>query len=226
MDAFDPKTVFSSIDQMGRYAYGNQPAIALWNLTRLAECVVPLLADDQDQGVEMAQAALGGFADKFNSAYQAGFIAKIGLATTQPDDLALLQDLLAAMKLGEADFTLTFRRLSDAAGDPSDLGAVRSLFTDPTGFDEWAARWQQRLEAEPQHGAARQAAMRAVNPAFIPRNHRIAAVIAAAVDGDDFGPFEELLTVLAKPFQDQPEFARYAEPPQPHERVLETFCGT
>jgi uncharacterized protein YdiU (UPF0061 family) len=226
MDAFDPKTVFSSIDQMGRYAYGNQPAIALWNLTRLAECLVPLLADNQDQGVEIAQVALGGFAETFNAAYQSGFTAKLGLSTSRAEDLALLQDLLAAMKLGQADFTLTFRRLSDAAVDPSDLGAVRSLFTDPAGFEEWAARWQQRIATEPQDGATRQAAMRAVNPAFIPRNHRIEAVIAAAVDGNDFGPFEELLAVLAKPFQDQPEFARYAEPPQPNERVLETFCGT
>jgi uncharacterized protein YdiU (UPF0061 family) len=226
MDAFDPKTVFSSIDQMGRYAYGNQPAIGLWNLTRLAECLVPLLADNQDQGVEAAHASLGGFAETFNAAYQAGFAAKIGLLTSRAEDLPLLQDLLAAMKQGEADFTLTFRRLSDAAREPSDLGAVRSLFADASGFDEWAPRWQRRIADEPQDGAARQAAMRAVNPAFIPRNHRIAAVIAAAVDGDDFAPFEELLAVLANPYQDQPEFARYADPPQPHERVLETFCGT
>jgi uncharacterized protein YdiU (UPF0061 family) len=226
MDAFDPKTVFSSIDQMGRYAYGNQPAIGLWNLTRLAECLVPLLADNQDQGVEVAQMALGGFAETFNAAYQAGFTAKLGLTTGRTDDLVLVQDLLAAMKQGAADFTLTFRRLSDAAADPSDLGAVRGLFTDPTGFDEWATRWRQRLETEPQDGRARQTAMRAVNPAFIPRNHRIAAVIAAAVDGDDFAPFEELLAILAKPYQDQPAFAGFADPPQPHERVLETFCGT
>jgi uncharacterized protein YdiU (UPF0061 family) len=226
MDAFDPKTVFSSIDQMGRYAYGNQPAIGLWNLTRLAECLVPLLADNQDQGVEIAQVALGGFAETFNAAYQAGFTAKLGLFTRHDDDLALLQDLLAAMKQGQADFTLTFRRLSDAARDPSDFSAVRALFADPTGVDEWAVRWQQRLAAEPQDGAARQAAMRAVNPAFIPRNHRVEAAIAAAVESDDFAPFEELLAVLAKPYEDQPEFARYADPPQPHERVLETFCGT
>jgi uncharacterized protein YdiU (UPF0061 family) len=226
MDAFDPKTVFSSIDQMGRYAYGNQPAIGLWNLTRLAECLVPLLGDNEDQGVEIAQSALGGFAETFNAAYRAGFNAKLGLFTEAGEDLGLLQDLLAAMKLGQADFTLTFRRLSDAAIDPSDLAAVRSLFTDPTGFDEWAVHWLQRIAAEPQDGAARQAAMRAVNPAFIPRNHRVEAVISAAIGNHDFAPFEELLAVLANPYQDQPKFARYADPPQPHERVLETFCGT
>jgi len=226
MDAFDPKTVFSSIDQMGRYAYGNQPAIGLWNLTRLAECLIPLLADDQDRGIAAAETALGGFAETFNAVYQAGFTAKIGLATGDADDLAMLQDLLVAMKQGQADFTLTFRRLSDAAIDPSELGAVRALFADPVAFDDWGARWQQRLAAEPQDGAARQAAMRAVNPAFIPRNHRVEAVIEAAVNRADFAPFEQLLAVLATPFDDQPEFARYADPPQPHERVTETFCGT
>ncbi|MDF3813642.1 protein adenylyltransferase SelO family protein, partial [Rhodopseudomonas sp. BAL398] len=226
MDAFDPKTVFSSIDQMGRYAYGNQPAIGLWNLTRLAECLIPLLAADQDEGIAAAETALGGFAETFNAAYQSGFTAKIGLTSGRADDLALLQDLLVAMKQGQADFTLTFRRLSDAAGDPSELGAVRALFTDPTGFDDWAVRWQSRIAAEPQDGAARQAAMRAVNPAYIPRNHRVEAVIEAAVNRDDFAPFEQLLAVLANPFEERPEFARYADPPQPHERVTETFCGT
>ncbi|WP_322517328.1 YdiU family protein [Rhodopseudomonas palustris] len=226
MDTFDPKTVFSSIDQMGRYAFGNQPPIALWNLTRLAECLVPLLSDDDDKGVEIAQTALGGFAEHFNAAYLAGLAAKLGLFTAQPDDAQLSLDFLAAMSRGSADFTLTFRRLSDAAFEPADLGGVRALFDDPSAFDDWAPRWRARLPAEQQDGAARQAAMRAVNPAYIPRNHRVEAVIRAAVDRNDFAPFDELLAVLTNPFREQPEFARYAEPPQLHERVLETFCGT
>jgi uncharacterized protein YdiU (UPF0061 family) len=129
------------------------------------------------------------------------------------------------MARGKADFTLTFRRLSDAAhGGTSET--VRQLFFEPAAYDEWAARWRQRLAQEPQSPAERQAAMRAVNPAFIPRNHRIEAVIAAAVTDDDYAPFEQLLRVLAKPFEDQPTFAGYANPPAAHERVCQTFCGT
>jgi uncharacterized protein YdiU (UPF0061 family) len=149
---------------------------------------------------------------------------KIGLFTARDGDEALVQDLLDAMAKHQADFTLTYRRLSDAAGDAGD-DSVRAQFTDPAAFDEWAARWRQRLADEPQSAAERQAAMRAVNPAFIPRNHRVEAVIAAAVN-NDYAPFEELLTVLSKPFEDQPQFAAYAEPPLPEQRVLQTFCGT
>ena len=129
------------------------------------------------------------------------------------------------MARGKADFTLTFRRLSDAVhGGTSET--VRQLFFEPAAYDEWAARWRQRLAQEPQSPAERQAAMRAVNPAFIPRNHRIEAVIAAAVTDDDYAPFEQLLRVLAQPFEDQPTFAGYANPPAAHERVCQTFCGT
>jgi uncharacterized protein YdiU (UPF0061 family) len=135
-----------------------------------------------------------------------------------------VQDLLDAMAKNQADFTLTFRRLSDTAGD-ADNDSVRAQFTDPAAFDEWAIRWRQRLADEPQSAAERQAAMCAVNPAFIPRNHRVEAVIAAAVN-NDYAPFEELLTVLSKPYEDQPEFAVYADPPLPDQRVLRTFCGT
>jgi len=116
--------------------------------------------------------------------------------------------------------------LGDAALDPLHDGDTSSLFADPTAFDEWAARWRQRTGEEPQDPAARQAAMRTVNPAFIPRNHRIEAVIEPAVNRDDFAPFEELLTVLSKPYEDQPAFARYAEAPEPHQCVRQTFCGT
>ena len=130
------------------------------------------------------------------------------------------------MAKNEADFTLTFRRLSEAALDPASDREVRQLFADPAAYDEWAVRWRQRTAEEPQSAAERHAAMRAVNPAFIPRNHRVEAVIEAAMNSDDYAPFEELLTVLSKPYDDQPEFAGYADPPQPDQRVLQTFCGT
>ena len=225
MDEYNPATVFSSIDEQGRYAYANQPRIALWNLTRLAECLLPLFSDDKDQAVEQAQGILGIFSEKFTAAFSAGLHQKLGLFTTQDGDDALIQDLLDAMAKNEADFTLVFRRLSDAAGDADDDN-VRAQFTDPAAFDEWAVRWRQRLAGEPQSATERQAAMRAVNPAFIPRNHRVEAVIQAAMNNDDYAPFEELLSVLAKPYQDQPEFAAYADPPMPDQRVLRTFCGT
>jgi serine/tyrosine/threonine adenylyltransferase len=226
MDHYDPAMVFSSIDEMGRYAYANQPRIALWNLTRLAECLLPLFSDDKDNAIEQAQLILGEFAEKFTAAYQAGLRAKIGLFTQRDGDEALVQDLLDAMAKNQADFTLTFRHLADAARSADGDTNVRVQFTDPAVFSEWAVRWRQRIADEPQTPAERHAAMRAVNPAFIPRNHRVEAVIQAAVNNDDYAPFEELLAVLAKPFEDQPEFAGYADPPQPDQRVMQTFCGT
>src|ERR1700674_3223341 len=226
MDQYDPAAVFSSIDEQRRYAYANQPRIALWNLTRLAECLLPLFSDDQDNAVEQAQTILGEFAEKFTPAYQAGLRQKTGLLTERDGDEALVQDLLEAMAKNQADFTLTFRRLNEAVLDADGDQGVRQLFADPTAYDEWAVRWRKRISDEPQTAAARRIAMRAVNPAFIPRNHRIEAVIEAAVTRDDFAPFEELLAVLSKPYEDQPALSGYAEPPEPHQRVLQTFCGT
>jgi serine/tyrosine/threonine adenylyltransferase len=226
MDHYDPAAVFSSIDEQGRYAYANQPRIALWNLTRLAECLLPLFSDDKDKAIEEAQLILAGFPGKFTAAYQSGLRQKIGLFTGRDGDEALVQDLLDAMAKNRADFTLTFRRLSDAADDAIRDQDVRQLFADPDAYDQWAARWRQRVSVEPQTSAERTATMRATNPAVIPRNHRIEAVIQAAVVSDDFAPFEELLTVLSKPYEDQPAFSAYAEPPEPHQRVLQTFCGT
>src|SRR5882672_2414847 len=226
MDHYDPAMVFSSIDEQGRYAYANQPRIALWNLTRFAESLLPLLADEQDKAIEEAQTALGGFAEAFSTAYQAGLRRKLGLFTARDGDPALVHDLLDAMAKNQADFTLTFRRLGDAALDPGGDAQVRRLFADPAAYDEWALRWRQRISDEPSDPAARKSAMRTVNPAFIPRNHRVEAVIDAAVNRDDFALFEELLTVLSKPFEDQPALSGYADPPEPHQRVLQTFCGT
>ena len=226
LDHYDPAAVFSSIDEQGRYAYANQPRIALWNLTRLAECLLPLFSDDKDEAIEQAQSILGEFPGRFTLAYQSGLRQKIGLFTRQDGDEALAQDLLDAMAKSKADFTLTFRRLSNAAEDASHDADVRQLFADPAAYDDWAARWRQRIANEPQTPAERASAMRTVNPAFIPRNHRIEAVIQAATGRDDFAPFEELLTVLSKPHDEQPAFADYANPPEPYQRVLRTFCGT
>jgi uncharacterized protein YdiU (UPF0061 family) len=226
MDAYHPATVFSSIDHQGRYAFANQPRIALWNLARLAETLLPLLADDQDQAVEVAQTALGGFGLLFDRAFQGGMRRKLGLFTEQEGDAALAEDLLKLMAENEADFALTFRLLCDAALEAGKDEPVRELFIDPTSFDGWAERWRRRLAEEPQSPAERWSAMRATNPAFIARNHRVEAVIQAAVQREDFGPFEDLLTVLARPYEDQPASAHYMEPPEPDQRVTQTFCGT
>ena len=227
MDHYDPATVFSSIDEQGRYAYANQPRIALWNLTRLAECLLPLLSDDQDKAIEEAQAVLGEFAEQFDVGLSGRPAqedrpvhgarrrrgAGAGPAGRDGQEPGRLHPDLPAPERCRA----RSRRRSPRSG---------TLFADPAAYDEWAARWRQRIGEEPQAPAERQAAMRSVNPAFIPRNHRVEAVIEAAVNRDDFAPFEELLTVLSKPYEDQPAFAAYAEPPEPHQRVLQTFCGT
>ena len=226
LDAYDPATVFSSIDQHGRYAYANQPAIAQWNLVRLAECLLPLLAEDEEAAVEEAKAALANFGEIFNRAYLGGLRAKLGLVEEQEGDFVLGQDLLKRMAANKADFTLTFRRLGDAASGPEGDEAVRTLFEDPAAYDEWAQAWRRRLGVEGGSAPGRRDAMNKVNPAFIPRNHRVEAVIAAAVDNEDFAPFEELLTVLSAPYDEQLAFAAYADPPPAGGGVYRTFCGT
>jgi uncharacterized protein YdiU (UPF0061 family) len=226
MDTYDPATVFSSIDEHGRYAYRNQPGIALWNLTRLAETLLPFISEHQDKAVEAAQQALADFPARFEAAFNEGLRRKLGLFQEHQGDLALAGDLLTAMAANQADFTLTFRQLADAVADPEADENVRRLFVDPVAYDAWAAKWRIRLAAEPQDPQARRGAMRLVNPAFIPRNHRVEAVIQAATERDDFAPFHQLVTVLSNPFEEQPRFAHYGEPPEPHERVRQTFCGT
>jgi uncharacterized protein YdiU (UPF0061 family) len=226
MDAYDPATVYSSIDTVGRYAYGNQPRIAMWNLARLAETLLPLLAEDKDAAVQMATEALGAFSTRFETAYGAGLRRKLGLFHPRPDDLALAQDLLERMARNNADFTLTFRRLCDATAGADGDAAVRSLFTDATAFDVWAERWRHRLAENGGAADQRRALMRAANPAFIPRNHLVEEALAAAANSGDLSPFEALLTVLSKPYEEQPTFARYADPPRPEQVVHQTFCGT
>jgi uncharacterized protein YdiU (UPF0061 family) len=218
MDAFDPAAVFSSIDQNGRYAFGNQPRIALWNLTRLAECLLTLLSDNEDTAIEIAKAELEKFGDAFDAALTKGMLAKLGIAGGS-DDGELVGEFLRLLAQSNADYTLAFRRLCSAADGHVD--ELRDMFIDLAAFDAWTAKWRQQRELHPLDNAA----MRKINPAFIPRNHRIEAVIQAALR-DDFAPFEQLLTVLSKPYEDQPQFAAYAEPPKDDERVTQTFCGT
>ena len=226
MDTYHPETVYSSIDRFGRYAYGNQPRIAQWNLTRFAETLLPLLAEDTNTAVEAAQTALDDFLPRFDQAFAAGLRRKLGLLQAEPGDALLAKDLLDLMAANSADFTLTFRRLCEAAGNADRDEDVRRHFDDPSAFDGWAKQWRQRLSAEGGHPAERIAVMRRANPAFIPRNHLVEEAITAAQDHGDFGPFETLLCVLATPYEHQPGFTRYAEPPRPDQVVHQTFCGT
>jgi len=229
MEAYDPATVFSSIDAQGRYAYGNQPRAALWNLVRLAEALLPVLAEEagsQDAALASATEALAAFDPQFEAAHRAGLRRKFGLVTESEGDAELIADLLERMVAGRADFTLTFRRLCDAAAGPDGDAGVRALFADPAAYDSWASAWRLRLREEPLSGDERAAAMRAVNPAFIPRNHVVEAALDAAVWRQDFQPFEELLDVVSLPYADRPGLERYSTPARPEEVVSRTFCGT
>lgn len=229
MEAYDPATVFSFIDRFGRYAYGSQPRIALWNLTRFAETLLPLLEEEEgseEAALTSAKEALSNFDTQFNEAYSIGLCRKIGLETVKEDDAALLQDLLERMAGNRADFTLTFRRLCDAAATPDADKEVRRLFADPGAYDEWAVRWRLRLQTENLSDEMRASAMRKVNPAFIPRNHIVEVVLQAAIEQQDFQPFEELLDVVSRPYDDRPDMEKYMAPARPEERVKHTFCGT
>jgi uncharacterized protein YdiU (UPF0061 family) len=230
MDAYDPATVFSSIDGMGRYAYANQPPAAQWNLARFAETLLALIDADANRALEAAGAEIEAFSDHFAAHWLGGMRHKFGLFTPLDGDLELLQAWLDTMRRNDCDYTLTFRRLCDAADPDADRGAaeaqLRAAFSRPAESEAWAAEWRARLAREPDSGEQRARSMRRVNPAFIPRNHRVEQIIAAATEQADLAPFQELLKVLSQPYQEQPGFEAYAAAPRPEERVLRTFCGT
>jgi serine/tyrosine/threonine adenylyltransferase len=216
LDAHDPATVYSSIDHGGRYAYGNQPAVAQWNLARFGEALVPLLAGgDQEEAVRQATEVLQGFAERFHHHRDAGLRAKLGLPADA--DPALLTDLLALLESGKPDHTRFFRSLSAAAR--GDAAPARSLFADPAGFDAWTPRWQAALPAGAADGMDR------VNPVYVPRNHLVEEALSAAVEGDN-DPLLWLLDVLARPFDEREGLERYAEPAGPGTTPFRTFCGT
>jgi serine/tyrosine/threonine adenylyltransferase len=226
IDAYDPAAVFSSIDRGGRYAYANQPAIAQWNLARLAECFIPLLADGEEAGLEQAKDAMAAFGPAFHEHLRAGMRRKLGFLNQEDEDLALAQDLLDRMAATKADFTLTWRALSRAAVSAQADVDLRRLFGDAEAYDVWAVRWRARLARNgvgPEEAAA---TMRAANPAIIPRNHRVEEAIEAAVERDDFRPFERLHAALARPYEDDPAQAAYAEAPANGGEGYVTFCGT
>jgi len=226
LDVYDPLKRFSFIDRGGRYAFANQPRIAQWNLTRLAEALLPLLHPEEEEGARLATERLHGFMATFEAAHTRVLRAKLGLTLEKEGDRALAADLFERMASNEVDFTVFFRALCDAAAGSSADAKVAALFAEPGAFHDWAVTWRTRLGEEEVTPEARAAAMRLVNPAFIPRNHRVEEMIQAAVRNGDLEPFETLLRVLARPNDDQPEHAHLSEPPRPDERVQNTFCGT
>jgi uncharacterized protein YdiU (UPF0061 family) len=229
MEAYHPLKVFSSIDHQGRYAYSNQPHAMFWNLTRLAEALLPLLVQEEgseEAALASANEALEAFGPQFETARGAGLRRKLGLFTEQEGDAALAEDLLERMAANRADFTLTFRLLCDAAIGLEGDARVRRLFVDASAYDSWAVGWRTRLEKEPVARSELAVAMRTVNPAFIPRNHKVEEALDAALERQDFQPFEELLDVASRPYDDRPDLERYAMPASPDEYVSQTFCGT
>lgn len=217
LDAYDPAKRFSAIDQNGRYAFGNQPGIAQWNMARFAETLLGLIDGDIEAAAAKANEVLGAFPALFQRHWTEGMRRKLGLAGVSDEDDGLIAGLLNLMAAAQADFTLTFRRLSDPAGDD----AVLAMLGDD-GAD-WLAAWRARVAGD--GAAAARAAMRSVNPARIPRNHRVEAMIAAAETGD-FAPFATLMAALAQPYEDDPAFAAFSDPPDADEVVERTFCGT
>ena len=237
MEAYDPATVFSSIDHEGRYAFGNQPDIARWNVARFAETLLPLLSDDPAHAVAMANDVLSTFPVQYRCYLLAGQRAKLGLHRHEPGDdnadAALADDWLALLHAGRVDFTLGWRRLADAAAGDED--PLRALFADAHALDEWLVRWRARCTIESvvaQCDANVQAleranAMRSINPYIIPRNHRVEEALAAASDHGDLVPFQRLLAAVTQPYDDAPALAAYAEAaPTEVAASHRTFCGT
>jgi uncharacterized protein YdiU (UPF0061 family) len=226
MDSYDPKTVFSSIDRNGRYAYVNQAGIAQWNIARFAETLLPLIDADGEKAVALATEAVQAFIGRFDAHFLQRMRNKIGLAAEQEGDAELVKRLFATMQAAEADFTLTFRRLADVAEYPDRQGPLRELFNGSEELESWLRDWSARLERDPKTAVERAANMRRVNPEFIPRNHRVQAALDTAVESGDLEPFRRLLAILQRPYDHQTDAAEYTLPPPPSERGFQTFCGT
>lgn len=219
IDAYDPATVFSSIDTQGRYAYGNQPHIAGWNLARFAETLLPLLHVNQEEAVKLAQAAISEFMELYHDNWLTGMRAKLGIVNAEKQDEALIEGLLSLMQQYRADYTNTFRALTFDTLEDTVLFGI-------TEFAQWHEQWQARLGRQQEPKASSHQLMRNSNPALIPRNHRVEAALEAAVTQGDYSVMEQLLDVLSNPYAHSPEQANYGTPPTLSTRPYRTFCGT
>ncbi len=223
MDVYNPITVFSSIDSQGRYAYANQPKILPWNLTRLAETLIPIVDPVKDRAVELLTEVIERVPSMYESYWLDGMRSKLGLSTEDPDDLDLVNDLLWVMKDGKADFTLVFRRLSGVLR--GDRETVKNLFDQSGAFEVWLRRWEKRLQQEEGAAESRAEDMDRVNPIYIPRNRKVEEALAAAVNKKDMKPFTQLLAVVSQPFDEVDGNESYAQP-APVGIPYKTFCGT
>jgi serine/tyrosine/threonine adenylyltransferase len=223
MDAFDPATVFSSIDYGGRYAYGNQPRIAPWNLARLAEALLPLIDEDTNTAIAAATDTLQTFSERFHRYWRAGMRAKLGLTEAGDVTGALIDELLALLHAQAVDYTASFRALSTSLR--GDVTRARSLFAEPSAYDAWEDRWRDQLAHESSDAHEIASAMDRVNPVYVPRNHHVEAALAAATAGD-LEPFQRLLGVLAYPFDERAGLESYAAPAPASLGAYRTFCGT
>ncbi|WP_338452425.1 YdiU family protein [Niallia oryzisoli] len=219
MDTYDPATVFSSIDREGRYAYGNQPIIGGWNLARFAETLIPLLHEDEEKAVEIAQEEISGYMGIYQTHWLSGMRAKLGITTEEQEDQALIEDLLNMMQKHRADFTNTFRALTYDKPEDTAMKGIKS-------FDDWYAKWKARLDRQKGTKESAQQLMRNSNPSVIPRNHRVEEALKAAVEQSDFSVMEKLVDVLSKPYAYTPEQEEYCKPPEPTNLPYRTFCGT
>jgi uncharacterized protein YdiU (UPF0061 family) len=226
MDHYDPKTTFSSIDHRGRYAYGNQPVIAQWNLARFAETLVPLIDPDPATAVQGATAVISRFPAWFEARHEQLLRAKFGFSSVRDTDGAFFREFLGLLHSARVDFTLAFHHLSGAARGTLHEGPLRALASDAPALEPWLQAWRERLDSERGEPVTTYRAMRRVNPAFIPRNHLVEAALTAASERGDMGPFDSLLAVIQLPFQDHPGRESWMQPPRDDERVAATFCGT
>lgn len=226
LDTYDPATAYSYIDHHGRYAFGNQPHIAAWNLGRFAETILELIDPDLQKAVAWAEEVLQDFNSVFRSKWLQGMLAKIGLKTHLPEDHKLVEELLDAMHKAKADYTLTFRQLAKSVDNTNSDNKVIKLFTEPSYIRAWLPKWRARIGCENQELSDIAKNMLKVNPAFILRNHRVERAIEMAVEKGDFSMALELHSVLSKPFDDQPNYATYSEAPRPGDWQCKTFCGT
>lgn len=226
LDEYDPSKVFSSIDRHGRYSYGNQGQIAQWNLASLGKAISPLLNLDSHKTFDFLNEQVSSFIDQFNQTWSIGMAEKLGIQNFQKDDLEMIQKILNLMTKHAADFTLSFRTLSQFANSPENSDPLEIMFQHDLEFMKWLEQWKSRVDLKTKLEPELAKRMSAVNPAFIPRNHRIEQLIMDVSERNDFTKMQRLIQALSNPFTDQPEFADLMLPPKPEERVLATFCGT
>ena len=226
MDSYNPNTVFSSIDHRGRYAYGNQPNVAQWNLACLGECLLPLIHSDRNKAIEIIEDILGDFENKFKKYWLNGMYRKIGLSDNKENNYILLEELLHLMEQDKSDFTLTFRYLSDLVENKNDNSNFKQQFLSKNKVDSWIGKWKERLKEENKSEKIIKESMLKVNPAFIPRNHRVEQAIYEALNNYDYAYMERLVQLLNKPYDYQPDNAEYMDPPKNNAQNYQTFCGT